>query len=161
MFNFKNNQNTLYPKKEKLNKLFDEFNINNYNNNLEINHKLKRNPNQIVRDKLLSKKTDIVIKKVNPEFEELSEIAKKIQEIKNDIKNIKEKQTNYRASSMIDKNYMEDEFNNIKTNTIKINSDVEGLKDEIKDYNNKYIQIINNIDNHHNKYLILKKGMMT
>ena len=91
----------------------------------------------------------------------MSEIAKKIQEIKNDIKNIKEKQTNYRASSMIDKNYMEDEFNNIKTNTIKINSDVEGLKDEIKDYNNKYIQIINNIDNHHNKYLILKKGMMT
>ena len=91
----------------------------------------------------------------------MSEIAKKIQEIKNDIINIKEKQTNYRASSMIDKNYMEDEFNNIKTNTIKINSDVEGLKDEIKDYNNKYIQIINNIDNHHNKYLILKKGMMT
>jgi hypothetical protein len=157
IFNFKNNQNILYPKKEELNKLFDEFNINNYNNNLEINHKLKRNPNQIVRDKLLSKKTDIVIKKDNPEFEELLEIAKNIQEIKNDIKNIKEKQMNYCASSMIDKNFMKDEFNNIKANTIKINSDVEGLKDEIKEYNNKYKQIINNIDNHHNKYLDIKK----
>ena len=64
---------------------------------------------------------------------------------------------NYCASSMIDKNFMKDEFNNIKANTIKINSDVEGLKDEIKEYNNKYKQIINNIDNHHNKYLDIKK----
>ena len=157
IFNFKNNQNILYPKKEELNKLFEEFNINNYNNNLQINHKLKRNPNQIVRDKLLSKKTDIVIKKDNPVFEELLEIAKNIQGVKNDIRDIKEKQMNYCSSSMIDKNCFKDEFNNIKTNTIKINCDIEGLKDEIKEYNTKYLQMINNIDNHHNKYLDIKK----
>ena len=159
IFNFKNNQNILYPKKEEFNKLFEEFNINNYNNNLQIQNKLKRNPNQAVKDKLLSKKIDIVIKQDNPEFEELLKMSKDIQEIKNDIKNIKQKQMNYCASSMIDKNgnHFNEEFNNFKTNTIKINSEIEGLKDEIKEYNNKYIQIINNIDNHHNKYLDIKK----
>ena len=159
IFNFKNNQNILYPKKEEFNKLFEEFNINNYNNNLQIQNKLKKNPNQAVKDKLLSKKIDIVIKQDNPEFEELLKMSKDIQEIKNDIKNIKQKQMNYCASSMIDKNgnHFNEEFNNIKTNTIKINSEIEGLKDEIKEYNNKYIQIINNIDNHHNKYLDIKK----
>ena len=159
IFNFKNNQNILYPKKEEFNKLFEEFNINNYNNNLQIQNKLKKNPNQAVKDKLLSKKIDIVIKQDNPEFEELLKMSKDIQEIKNDIKNIKQKQMNYCASSMIDKNgnHFNEEFNNFKTNTIKINSEIEGLKDEIKEYNNKYIQIINNIDNHHNKYLDIKK----
>lgn len=159
IFNFKNNQNILYPKKEEFNKLFEEFNINNYNNNLQIQNKLKKNPNQAVKDKLLSKKIDIVIKQDNPEFEELLKMSKGIQEIKNEIKNIKQKQMNYCASSMIDKNgnHFNEEFNNIKTNTIKINSEIEGLKDEIKEYNNKYIQIINNIDNHHNKYLDIKK----
>jgi len=159
IFNFKNNQNILYPKKEEFNKLFEEFNINNYNNNLQIQNKLKKHPNQAVKDKLLSKKIDIVIKQDNPEFEELLKMSKDIQGIKDDIKNIKQKQMNYCASSMIDKNgnYFNEEFNNIKTNTIKINSEIEGLKDEIKEYNNKYIQIINNIDNHHNKYLDIKK----
>ena len=159
IFNFKNNQNILYPKKEEFNKLFEEFNINNYNNNLQIQNKLKKNPNQAVKDKLLSKKIDIVIKQDNPEFEELLKMSKDIQEIKNDIKNIKQKQMNYCASSMIDKNgnHFNEEFNNFKTNTIKINSEIEGLKDEIKEYTNKYIQIINNIDNHHNKYLDIKK----
>ena len=131
IFNFKNNQNILYPKKEEFNKLFEEFNINNYNNNLQIQNKLKKNPNQAVKDKLLSKKIDIVIKQDNPEFEELLKMSKDIQEIKNDIKNIKQKQMNYCASSMIDKNgnHFNEEFNNFKTNTIKINSEIEGQKD--------------------------------
>ena len=82
IFNFKNNQDMIYPKKEELNKLFEEFNFNNYNNNLIIQNKIKKNPNQIMKDKLLSKQVDIVIQQNNPEFDELLKISKTIQESK-------------------------------------------------------------------------------
>ena len=157
IFNFKNNQDMLYPKTEELNKLFEDFNTKNYNNNLKIQNKIKKSPNPIIKDKLLSKKVDIIIKQNNPQFDELLKMSKTIQEIKNEIKDIKEKQKNYCASSMIEKNYFYDEFNNIKSNTIKINNEIDSLKDEIKDYNNKYIKIINNIDNFHNQYNNIKK----
>ena len=158
IFNFKNNQDMIYPKKEELNKLFEEFNFNNYNNNLIIQNKIKKNPNQIMKDKLLSKQVDIVIQQNNPEFDELLKISKNIQEIKDEIKEIKEKQKNYCASSMREKNYFNDEFNSINSNTIKINSEVGGLKDEIKEYNNKYNKIMNNIKIFHNKYIDIKKS---
>ena len=157
IFNFKNNQDMLYPKTEELNKLFEDFNTKNYNNNLKIQNKIKKSPNPIIKDKLLSKKVDIIIKQNNPQFDELLKMSKTMQEIKNEIKDIKEKQKNYCASSMIEKNYFYDEFNNIKSNTIKINNEIDSLKDEIKDYNNKYIKIINNIDNFHNQYNNIKK----
>ena len=157
IFNFKNNQDMLYPKTEELNKLFEDFNTKNYNNNLKIQNKIKKSSNQVIKDKLLSKKIDIIIKQNNPQFDELLKMSKTIQEIKNEIKDIKEKQKNYCASSMIEKNYFYDEFNNIKSNTIKINNEIDSLKDEIKDYNNKYIKIINNIDNFHNQYNNIKK----
>ena len=157
IFNFKNNQDMLYPKTEELNKLFEDFNTKNYNNNLKIQNKIKKSPNPIIKDKLLSKKVDIIIKQNNPQFDELLKMSKTMQEIKNEIKDIKEKQKNYCASAMIEKNYFYDEFNNIKSNTIKINNEIDSLKDEIKDYNNKYIKIINNIDNFHNQYNNIKK----
>ena len=156
IFNFKNNQDMLYPKTEELNKLYEEFNTINYNNNLKIKKKIEKCPNQVIKDKLLSQKIDIVIQKNNPEFDELLKLSNKIQDIKNDIKDIKEKQKNYCASSMIEKNYFKDEFDNIKSNTIKINSEIDSLKDDIKEYNNKYIRLMTNIDNIHNKYNNIK-----
>ena len=158
IFNFKNNQNKLYPKEEELNKLFEEFNINNYNNNLEIQKKIQKCSNKIIKDKLLSKKNDLYIKQRNPQFNELFKLSKVIQEIKNNIKDIKDKQNNYCISSMIDKNSFNDEFNKIKINTIKINSEINKLKDEIKEYNCKYLSMMNNIDNYHEKYLSIKKS---
>jgi hypothetical protein len=53
IFNFKNNQYILYPKEEEFNKLFEEFNVNNYNINLEIEKKIKKCPPKIIKDKLL------------------------------------------------------------------------------------------------------------
>ena len=156
IFNFKNNQNMLYPKSEELIKLFEEFNTNNLINNLEIQKKIEKCSNKVVKDKLLSKTNDIIIQQNNPEFDELLEISKIIQDIKIEVKDIIEKQKNYCASSMIDINYFKDEFNDIKTNNIKINNEVEGLKDEIKEYNNKYIHIIKEIDNSQNKYNKIK-----
>ena len=158
IFNFKNNQDMLYPKTEELNKLFEDFNTKNYNNNLKIQNKIKKSPNPIIKDKLLSKKVDIIIKQNNPQFDELLKMSKTMQEIKNEIKDIKEKQKNW-VLSMIEKNYFYDEFNHIKSNIITINNDIEigSLEDEIKDYNNKYIKIINNIDNFHNQYNNIKK----
>ena len=146
----------LYPKSEELIKLFEEFNTNNLINNLEIQKKIEKCSNKVVKDKLLSKTNDIIIQQNNPEFDELLEISKIIQDIKIEVKDIIEKQKNYCASSMIDINYFKDEFNDIKTNNIKINNEVEGLKDEIKEYNNKYIHIIKEIDNSQNKYNKIK-----
>ena len=157
IFNFKNNQNMIYPKSEELNKLFEEFNTNNYNNNLEIQKKISKCPNKIIKDKLLSRKTDIVIRQNNPKFDELLKISNYIQRIKDDIRDIKEKQKNYCASSVIEKNYFKEEFNNIKENRIKINNEINGLKDEVKEYNNKYIKMRNNIENFNNKYKDIKK----
>ena len=157
IFNFKNNQNMIYPKAEELTKLYEEFNINNYNNNLEIQQKINKCPNNIIKDKLLSKKVDIFIQQNNPQFDELLKLSKDIQKIKDDIKDIKEKQKNYCTSSMIEKNYYKDEFINIKTDKLKINNEINELKDEVKEYNNKYIKLTNNIDNYQNKYKDIKK----
>ena len=157
IFNFKNNQNMIYPKAEELTKLYEEFNINNYNNNFEIQQKINKCPNNIIKDKLLSKKVDIVIQQNNPQFDELLKLSKDIQKIKDDIKDIKEKQKNHCTSSMIEKNYFKDEFNNIKTNKLTINNEINELKDEVKEYNNKYNKMIINIENYQNKYKDIKK----
>jgi len=154
IFNFKNNQNILYPKEEEFNKLFEEFNINNYNNNLEIEKKIKKCPPKIIKDKLLSSKTDIVIKKNNPNLDEIYKISKFIIDIKDNIKDIKEKKKNYCISSIFDKKNFEDEF---KDSTIKINDDVCTQKNEIKDFNNKYKTLMNNIEQYHNDFLNIKK----
>ena len=154
IFNFKNNQNILYPKEEEFNKLFEEFNINNYNNNLEIEKKIKKCPPKIIKDKLLSSKTDIVIKKNNPNLDEIYKISKFIIDIKYNIKDIKEKKKNYCISSIFDKKNFEDEF---KDSTIKINDDVCTQKNEIKDFNNKYKTLMNNIEQYHNDFLNIKK----
>ena len=157
IFNFKNNQNILYPKEEEFNKLFEEFNINNYNNNLEIEKKIKKCPPKIIKDKFLSSKTDIVIKKNNPNFDEIYKISKFIKDIKDNIKDIKEKQKNYCISSIFDKKNFEDEFKNIRDSTIKINDDIYAQKNEIKEFNHKYKTLMNNIEQYHNEFLNIKK----
>ena len=156
IFNFQNNQDMLYPNNEELNKLYEEFNVNNYKNNLLIKNKINKNPNPVIKDKLLSQKIDMVIQQNNPDFDELLNLSKKIHEIKNDVKDIKEKLNNYCSSSMIEKNYFKDDFNNMKSNTIKLNNDINSLKDDIKEYNNKYIHLMDNIDDFHNKYNNIK-----
>ena len=156
IFNFKNNHNNIYPNDEELNKLFEEFNAKNQNKNIEIQNKIKKCNNKIIKDKLISKKVDITIRPNDSTFEELLNISKTIQEIKNDIKDIKEKQNNYCLSSLINKNIEFEEFNNIKNRTIKINHDVICLKDEIKMYNEKYWKMVNDIENQTKKYEIIK-----
>ena len=157
IFNFKNNQNILYPKEEEFNKLFEEFNININNNNLEIEKKIKKCPPKIIKEKLLSSKTDIVIKKNNPNLDEIYKISKFIKDIKDNIKDIKEKQKNYCISSIFDQKNFQDEFKSIKDSTIKINDDIYAQKNEIKEFNNKYKTLINNIENYHNEFLNIKK----
>ena len=157
IFNFKNNQNKLYPKEEEFNKLYEEFNINNSNNNLEIEKKIKKCPPKIIKEKLLSNKIDIVIKKNNPNLEEIYEISKIIKDMKDNIKDIKEKQKNYCISSIIDQKNFEEEFTSIKNSTIKLNNDIYGQRNEIKELNNKYKTFINNIENYHNEFLDIKK----
>ena len=157
IFNFKNNQNKLYPKEEEFNKLYEEFNINNSNNNLEIEKKIKKCPPKIIKEKLLSNKIDIVIKRNNPNLDEIYEISKIIKDIKDNIKDIKEKQKNYCTSSIIDQKNFEEEFTSIKNSTIKLNNDVYGQRSEIKELNNKYKTFINNIENYHNEFLDIKK----
>ena len=98
IFNFQNNQDMLYPNNEEFNKLYEEFNSNNHKNNLLIKNKINKNPNPLIKDKLLSQKIDMVIQQNNPDFDELLNLSKKIQEIKNDVKDIKEKQNNYCSS---------------------------------------------------------------
>ena len=158
IFNFKNNQNKLYPKEEEFNKLYEEFNINNSNNNLEIEKKIKKCPPKIIKEKLLSNKIDIVIKKNNPNLDEIYEISKIIKDIKDNIKDIKEKQKNYCTSSIIDQKNFEEEFTSIKNSTIKLNNDIYGQRSEIKELNNKYKTFINNIENYHNEFLDIKKA---
>ena len=157
IFNFKNNQNKLYPKEEEFNKLYEEFNINNSNNNLEIEKKIKKCPPKIIKEKLLSNKIDIMIKKNNPNLEEIYEISKIIKDMKDNIKDIKEKQKNYCISSIIDQKNFEEEFTSIKNSTIKLNNDIYGQRNEIKELNNKYKTFINNIENYHNEFLDIKK----
>ena len=118
IFNFKKNQNNIYPNDEELNKIFDEFNTKNRNKNIELQKKIKKCNNQIIKDKLISKKVDIFIPTNNSKFEELLNLSKEIQGIKDDIKDIKEKQNNYCLSSLINKNIEYEEFNNIKNRTI-------------------------------------------
>lgn len=156
IFNFNKNQNTIYPKDEELNKLFDEFNKKNRDKNIEIQKKIKKCCNPIIKDKLISKKVDIIIPTDNSKFEELLNISKTIQEIKNDIKDIKEKQNNYCVSSLINKNLAFDEFNNIKMNTIKMNGEIGELKDEIKTLNNNYLKMVNDIEIQNKKYKEIK-----
>ena len=156
IFNFKNYQDTLYPKTEELNKLYEEFNANNFNKNLIINNKINNCSNQVIKDKLLSQKIDIVIPQNNQDFDELLKLSAKIQEIKNDIKDIKEKQKDYCPSSMIEKNYFKDDFDNLKSNTIKISNEIDFIKDDIKEYHNKYNKLMNNIDDFHCKYNNIK-----
>ena len=156
IFNYNKNQDTIYPNEEELNKIFEEFNIKNRIKNNEIKDKIKKCNNQIIKDKLISQKVDIVISPNNPEFDELLSISKLIQEIKDDIKDIKEKQNNYCVSSLINKNIVFDDFNKIKSNTIEINSEIEGFKNDIKNYNNKYLKMINEIENQRIKYEEIK-----
>ncbi len=118
IFNFKKNQNNIYPNDEELNKIFDEFNKKNRNKNIELQKKIKKCNNQIIKDKLISKKVDIFIPTNNSKFEELLNLSKEIQGIKDDIKDIKEKQNNYCLSSLINNNLEFSEFNKIKNNTL-------------------------------------------
>ena len=157
IFNFKNNQNNIYPNDEELNKLFNEFNDKNYIKNIEIQNKIKKCSNKIIKDKLISKQVDVVIQPNNPQFDELLKISKTIQDIKNDIKDIKEKQNNYCVSSLINKNLEFDEFNKIKNNTIQINNNIVDLKDEMKIFNDKYIKMMNDINNQDRKFSEIKK----
>ena len=157
IFNFKKNQNNIYPNDEELNKIFDEFNTKNRNKNIELQKKIKKCNNQIIKDKLISKKVDIFIPTNNSKFEELLNVSKEIQEIKDDIKDIKEKQNNYCLSSLINNNLEFSEFNKIKNNTLEINNDIIKLKDETKNYNDKYLKIINDIEKQDKQYEEIKK----
>ena len=157
IFNFKKNQNNIYPNDEELNKIFDEFNTKNRNKNIELQKKIKKCNNQIIKDKLISKKVDIFIPTNNSKFEELLNLSKEIQEIKDDIKDIKEKQNNYCLSSLINNNLEFSEFNKIKNNTLEINNDIINLKDETKNYNDKYLKIINDIEKQDKQYEEIKK----
>jgi hypothetical protein len=157
IFNFNKNQNSIYPSEEELNKIFEEFNNKNYNKNIELQNKIKKTCNQVVKDKLISKKVDIVIPPNNPEFDELLNISKTIQEIKEEIKDIKEKQNNYCVSSLINKNLEFDEFNKIKESTFQIDGEIEGLKSEIKNYNDKYLKMMNDIEEQNIKYREIQK----
>ena len=152
IFNFNKNQNSIYPSEEELNKIFEEFNNKNYNKNIELQNKIKKTCNQVIKDKLISKKVDIVIPPNNPEFDELLNISKTIQEIKEEIKDIKEKQNNYCVSSLINKNLEFDEFNRIKESTFQMDGEIEGLKSEIKNYNDKYLKMMNDIEEQNIKY---------
>ena len=105
---------------------------------------------------MISKQTNIVIKQNNAQLYELLTMAKAIQGIKNDIKNIKEKQNIYCVSSLIDSNKALNEFNDIKNNTMKINSEIDELKNGMNEYNRKYLNMINDIENHDKKYLDIK-----
>ena len=157
IFNFKKNQNNIYPNDEELNKIFDEFNTKNRNKNIELQKKIKKCNNQIIKDKLISKKVDIFIPTNNSKFEELLNLSKEIQEIKDDIKDIKEKQNNYCLSSLINNNLEFSEFNKIKNNTLEINNDIIKLKDETKNYNDKYLKMINDIEKQNKQYEEIKK----
>ena len=157
IFNFKKNQNNIYPNDEELNKIFDEFNTKNRNKNIELQKKIKKCNNQIIKDKLISKKVDIFIPTNNSKFEELLNLSKEVQEIKDDIKDIKEKQNNYCLSSLINNNLEFSEFNKIKNNTLEINNDIINLKDETKNYNDKYLKMINDIEKQDKKYEEIKK----
>ena len=157
IFNFKKNQNNIYPNDEELNKIFDEFNKKNRNKNIELQKKIKKCNNQIIKDKLISKKVDIFIPTNNSKFEELLNLSKEIQEIKDDIKDIKEKQNNYCLSSLINNNLEFSEFNKIKNNTLEINNDIIKLKDETKNYNDKYLKMINDIEKQDKQYEEIKK----
>ena len=157
IFNFKKNQNNIYPNDEELNKIFDEFNTKNRNKNIELQKKIKKCNNQIIKDKLISKKVDIFIPTNNSKFEELLNLSKEIQGIKDDIKDIKEKQNNYCLSSLINNNLEFSEFNKIKNNTLEINNDIIKLKDETKNYNDKYLKIINDIEKQDKQYEEIKK----
>ena len=157
IFNFKKNQNNIYPNDEELNKIFDEFNTKNRNKNIELQKKIKKCNNQIIKDKLISKKVDIFIPTNNSKFEELLNVSKEIQEIKDDIKDIKEKQNNYCLSSLINNNLEFSEFNKIKNNTLEINNDIIKLKDETKNYNDKYLKMINDIEKQDKQYEEIKK----
>ena len=157
IFNFKKNQNNIYPNDEELNKIFDEFNTKNRNKNIELQKKIKKCNNQIIKDKLISKKVDIFIPTNNSKFEELLNLSKEIQEIKDDIKDIKGKQNNYCLSSLINNNLEFSEFNKIKNNTLEINNDIIKLKDETKNYNDKYLKMINDIEKQDKKYEEIKK----
>ena len=156
IFNFKKNQNNIYPNDEELNKIFDEFNTKNRNKNIELQKKIKKCNNQIIKDKLISKKVDIFIPTNNSKFEELLNLSKEIQGIKDDIKDIKEKQNNYCLSSLINNNLEFSEFNKIKNNTLEINNDIINLKDETKNYNDKYLKMINDIEKQDKKYEEIK-----
>ena len=157
IFNFKNNQNNIYPNDEELNKIFDEFNLKNRNKNNELQNRINKCTNKIIKDKLISKKVDIFIQPNNSQFDELLNISKEIQGIKDDIKDIKEKQNNYCVSSLINKNLEYNEFNKIKNNTFEINNDIVNLKDEIKNYNGKYLKMMNDIEKQDKKYEEIKK----
>ena len=156
IFNFKKNQNNIYPNDEELNKIFDEFNTKNRNKNIELQKKIKKCNNQIIKDKLISKKVDIFIPTNNSKFEELLNLSKEIQGIKDDIKDIKGKQNNYCLSSLINNNLEFSEFNKIKNNTLEINNDIINLKDETKNYNDKYLKMINDIEKQDKKYEEIK-----
>lgn len=157
IFNFKNNQNNIYPNDEELNKIFDEFNSINRNKNIELQKRIKKCNNKIIKDKLISKKVDIFIQPCNSKFDELFNLSKEIQGIKDDIKDIKEKQSNYCVSSLINKNLEFDEFNKIKNNTLEINNDIVNFKDEIKNHNDKYLKMISDIEKQDKKYEEIKK----
>ena len=156
VFNYNKNQGTKYPNDEELNKIFEEFNKKNRNKNIEIQKKIKKCNNKIIKDKLISKKADIFIQPTNPEFNELFNLSKNIQLIKNDINDIKEKQNNYCISSLINKNKEFEEFNKIKINTGEIINQVEEFKEEIKKYNEKYLKMVNDIENQDKKYKEIK-----
>ena len=156
IFNFKNNQNNIYPNDEELNKIFDEFNSINRNKNLELQKRIKKCNNKIIKDKLISKKVDIFIQPCNSKFDVFN-LSKEIQGIKDDIKDIKEKQSNYCVSSLINKNLEFDEFNKIKNNTLEINNDIVNFKDEIKNHNDKYLKMISDIEKQDKKYEDIKK----
>ena len=157
IFNFKNNQNNIYPNDEELNKIFDEFNSINRNKNIELQKRIKKCNNKIIKDKLISKKVDIFIQPCNSKFDELFNLSKEIQGIKDDIKDIKEKQSNYCVSSLINKNLEFDEFNKIKNNTLEINNDIVNFKDEIKNHNDIYLKMISDIEKQDKKYEEIKK----
>ena len=156
VFNYNKNQGTKYPNDEELNKIFEEFNKKNRNKNIEIQKKIKKCNNKIIKDKLISKKADIFIQPTNPEFNELFNLSKNIQLIKNDINDIKEKQNNYCISSLINKNKEFEEFNKIKINTGEIINQVEEFKEEIKKYNDKYLKMVNDIEIQDKKYKEIK-----
>ena len=156
-FSFKINFDKLYPSNETLNDLYKEFNQNNMINNKELEKNAKKYHNDIITSKLLNNKVNVVIKQNDKFLEELGNLGKIIQEIKDNLKEIKEKQNNYCVSSLVNNKNYNNEFNQIKNKNMKMIDEIEDIKKEINKFNIKHDGMNRDIEKFEIKYKDLQK----